>query len=165
MRGMTYAETVLYRFPGGNLFGTTASGGLMKDGCCGTVFELARSGSTFAARTLHRFNGYDGEKPEAGLIAGSARSPIRDENVLAVPTGMVPSSGYRRAAAPIASASYEISRYRSTAQQFGGLALDGSKILGTTSTGRSANLWTVFETHSVCTKPDRASPSACSTIS
>jgi len=87
--GSSYSETVLHRFAGGkdgtaplssltldahgNLYGTTLLGG-NASACgtsgsganvgCGTVFELARSGSTYKERVLYRFqSGADGATP------------------------------------------------------------------------------------------------------
>jgi len=51
----------------GNLYGTTFAGGTT--GCggvgCGTVFKITLSG---VLTTVHRFNGYDGYWPYAGLV-------------------------------------------------------------------------------------------------
>lgn len=70
-----YGENILYRFHGGsdggrplgaiafdsagNLFGVTAQGGEcdQSGSGCGTVFELAASGSSYVKRTLYRFAG------------------------------------------------------------------------------------------------------------
>jgi uncharacterized repeat protein (TIGR03803 family) len=58
----------------GNLYGTTAYGGLYPNNCpgsyspadgCGTVFRITPSGKL---TTLHSFNGTDGGNPIAGLI-------------------------------------------------------------------------------------------------
>src|ERR1700732_3475949 len=83
-------ETVLYAFTGGgsdggiplaaliadssgNLYGTTAAGGVSGPGCfppCGVVFKLAPGGTE---TVLHAFTGgSDGLIPFAGLIADSA---------------------------------------------------------------------------------------------
>ncbi len=48
----------------GNLYGTTAIGGLDK----GTAYQLTRSGSGWTETTLHEFQGSDGEVPIAGLV-------------------------------------------------------------------------------------------------
>src|ERR1700733_7547867 len=83
----TGKESVLHRFKGnqtgdgahpdgglirdraGNLYGTTADGGSTKRcqgrGGCGTVFELDRAGKE---TVLLKFDGPDGEAPEAGLV-------------------------------------------------------------------------------------------------
>ena len=77
-------ETVLYTFTGGsdgggfisplifdnagNLYGTTASGGVAG---AGTVFELARSGSEWTETVLYSFlNGGDGANPYGPLVLG-----------------------------------------------------------------------------------------------
>src|SRR5687768_10937886 len=48
----------------GNLYGTTSGGGGEKS--YGTIFKLTPTGTE---TVLHRFNGYDGAGPQAGLIA------------------------------------------------------------------------------------------------
>jgi hypothetical protein len=61
----------------GNLYGTTITGG--NESCalnyvrgCGTVYELAHSGSTFSYKILYDFKGtIDGSFPEAGVTIGS----------------------------------------------------------------------------------------------
>jgi uncharacterized repeat protein (TIGR03803 family) len=77
-------ETLLYSFAGGtdgrypnssglihdglgNLYSTTENGGDANDD--GTVFELDQSGNE---TVLHRFNGTDGTRPNAGVIRDSA---------------------------------------------------------------------------------------------
>ena len=53
----------------GDLFGVTSSGG---DSGAGTIFELARSGSTFAFETLYAFSGgADGSAPVGTLVIDS----------------------------------------------------------------------------------------------
>jgi len=89
----TWAETVLYSFTGGadggspdgglifdtagNLYGTTAGGGIVTGLCssgCGTVFKLApNSDGTWTESVLYAFSGYlDGGGPTAGLIFDAA---------------------------------------------------------------------------------------------
>ena len=51
----------------GNLYGTTSGGGGEKS--YGTIFKLTPTGTE---TVLHRFNGYDGAGPQAGLIADAA---------------------------------------------------------------------------------------------
>jgi uncharacterized repeat protein (TIGR03803 family) len=67
-------STVIFD-PDGNLYGTTEIGG-DTEGCdigdmngCGVVFKISPSGKF---TVLHRFNGYDGADPEAGLIRDEA---------------------------------------------------------------------------------------------
>ena len=81
-----WKETILYRFPNpsdgfspgaslvfdqaGNLYGTTALGGI--NACangCGVVFKLtAGSNGTWKYSVSHRFTGSDGANPAAALI-------------------------------------------------------------------------------------------------
>jgi uncharacterized repeat protein (TIGR03803 family) len=63
----------------GNLYGTTAHGGMYSSLCyvggfgCGTVFELVRSGRRYRERVLHMFSGgKDGEYPQAALVRDGA---------------------------------------------------------------------------------------------
>ena len=87
--GSTWTETVVYNFRGsldaaypvsglvfdqaGNLYGTTSGGG-SSDNCngadgCGTVFQLAPSGSGWTETVLYRFTqGDDGAYPSGGVI-------------------------------------------------------------------------------------------------
>ena len=87
----SWSETVLYSFQstpdgafpsgnlvfdnGGNLYGTTASGG--NPSCdsygCGTVFELSPQFSGWAEAVIYDFQGSpDGENPDAGVIFDAA---------------------------------------------------------------------------------------------
>ena len=94
-----WAETILYSFVGpndgqspwgnllfdnaGNLYGTTAAGGLNLNNCgygCGGVFELSPSPSGWIETTLHLFDGDDGYFPSAGLVADSAGNLYGDTN-------------------------------------------------------------------------------------
>lgn len=78
-----WTESVLYSFTGGpdgdlprggvifdgagNLYGTTYQGGV----CCGTVFELVKTGDSWSFNLLHTFTGGDdGANPAAGLVWG-----------------------------------------------------------------------------------------------
>jgi uncharacterized repeat protein (TIGR03803 family) len=83
-----WTETVLYNFGGGtgdgafpeydlafdaagNLYGTTAEGGIdWNTGGWGTVFELTPSGSVWTERVLHFFA--SGNRPSSGLIIDTA---------------------------------------------------------------------------------------------
>jgi uncharacterized repeat protein (TIGR03803 family) len=88
----TYSESVLYSFarnqsgvenqnPGslvmdsaGNLYGTTAFGGSLGDGCytdtpCGTIFELSSKG---VFSTLHKFRGGSGGYYPFGLVVNAS---------------------------------------------------------------------------------------------
>ncbi len=56
----------------GNLYGTTAYGGLCSQLGCGVVFEVLRgNGDNWTFRVLHYFNVTDGANPYAGLIFDS----------------------------------------------------------------------------------------------
>jgi hypothetical protein len=101
-----WTETILYRFQGGsdgqlpkgvvlddagNLWGTTEQGG--NPGCspfqgCGTIFELSRSGSTWAKTTLYAFN--------QNTDSGYPSAPIRDSsgNLFGVTSQTGPDSFY-----------------------------------------------------------------------
>jgi uncharacterized repeat protein (TIGR03803 family) len=83
--GSGFSATVIHRFHGadganpqagliversGKLFGTTSGGGTAAG--AGTVFELARAGSAYTARVIHRFGSAgDGSDPEASLLEDS----------------------------------------------------------------------------------------------
>jgi uncharacterized repeat protein (TIGR03803 family) len=62
----------------GNLYGTASAGGNQASGCsnslgtsgCGTVFELARSGSGRILRTLYEFQGGTDADPTLGVVFG-----------------------------------------------------------------------------------------------
>jgi uncharacterized repeat protein (TIGR03803 family) len=88
----SWSKSTLYSFQGpdgegpdagvvldqaGNIYGTTAIGGLTNCGSngsgCGVVFELAPSGSGWTETMLHTFTGgADGNEPVSGLISDSA---------------------------------------------------------------------------------------------
>jgi uncharacterized repeat protein (TIGR03803 family) len=87
----TWTETLLYTFMGGsdggfpsalvldaagNLYGTTASGGITQSPCggCGTVFELSPSeNGSWTKNVLYSFNdGLDGGFPSSGVTFDSA---------------------------------------------------------------------------------------------
>jgi uncharacterized repeat protein (TIGR03803 family) len=94
--GGTWTETVLYNFPyftsgtdgsfpsggvvfdqAGNLYGTTAGGGVSGLGCgfgCGTVFKLtSSSGGAWTETVLYLFtNGLDGSRPQGPLALDAA---------------------------------------------------------------------------------------------
>jgi uncharacterized repeat protein (TIGR03803 family) len=89
--GDAWREEVLFAFDGnngetpvqptidknGNLYGTTVSGGA-NSSCnygfgCGTVFALlAEKNGRWAQRTLHSFDGHDGNGPNGGLVLDPA---------------------------------------------------------------------------------------------
>lgn len=63
----------------GDLYGTTAYGGLLVNDChitngCGTIFKLARQGSGFIFHPLYQFQGFpsgDGASPQGRVIIGA----------------------------------------------------------------------------------------------
>jgi uncharacterized repeat protein (TIGR03803 family) len=60
----------LVRHMDGNLYGTTARGGLDSSSCsngCGTIFKMTPRG---AVTILHRFDFFDGSRPLAGMTVG-----------------------------------------------------------------------------------------------
>ena len=85
-------ETILYTFHGapdgdspygsllmdsaGNLYGTTAYGGVVNASCpigCGTIFKLTMTSGGWTKTVLHNFSaGSDGANPYAGLIRDSS---------------------------------------------------------------------------------------------
>ena len=90
-----YTESVIYSLPGGaggyapqsglsidahgNIYGEATSGGLQNRRCsggCGVIFELERSGSTFTPLTIYRFDGADGDYPDAPVTPDSATGVI-----------------------------------------------------------------------------------------
>ncbi len=59
-------------FASGNLYGVTYAGGV-KNSCCGTVFELTPSGSTWTESVLYSFTGgADGSLPAGGVTLDPA---------------------------------------------------------------------------------------------
>ncbi len=86
--GSGYAQSFVHSFTGGKdggnpeagvvlgkrgtLYGTTGEGGRAcggDPGCHdGAVFEVVPSGSGYAERIIHQFDGRDGANPEASLI-------------------------------------------------------------------------------------------------
>ena len=57
----------------GDLYGTNSEYGHDDNGCCGTVFQLVKSGSSWTGNVLYDFtNGADGETPYAGVIEDAA---------------------------------------------------------------------------------------------
>ena len=56
----------------GDLYGTTTEGG---PSYCGTVFELQRTGNSYAERVLYGFKcGADGRNPQGGVVIGKYRA-------------------------------------------------------------------------------------------
>jgi uncharacterized repeat protein (TIGR03803 family) len=116
---------------GGNLYGTTNTGGA--DGF-GTVFELTpKAGGGWTERVLHSFNGTDGKNPDAGLIfdaSGNLYGPTQDTMFELIPkTG----GGWT-----------EKVLYNSGSTS--GLIFDGAgKLYGTTYVGGTTGYGTLFE--------------------
>jgi uncharacterized repeat protein (TIGR03803 family) len=138
---------------GGNLYGTTYSGG-DSAGCtnCGTVFKLTPKGSKWAISTLHNFGGSmsgDGANPSAGLAMDSLGN-LYGTTVLggAGPCGC----GTIFALAPSGGGSYRLidsfaGGPGDGSEPVGGLILDeGAGLLyGSTFTGGSTGNGTVFQ--------------------
>jgi uncharacterized repeat protein (TIGR03803 family) len=61
--------STLTKSEGGNLYGTTFSGGDLRAclGGCGTIFELSQSGGRWLEHILHAFSGSDGENVAASV--------------------------------------------------------------------------------------------------
>jgi uncharacterized repeat protein (TIGR03803 family) len=60
----------LARDPSGNLYGTTLTGGIDGELCCGTVFKVTASGDE---TVLYRFSGINGDGfPQAGVVRDSS---------------------------------------------------------------------------------------------
>lgn len=172
-----YQEQVLYSFKGitttepstqdgaspmaglimdakGNLYGTTASGGVAV-GCtdlggCGTVFELhypASPGQGYIPEILHYFGGnlnFDGYQPYAGLVMDSSGN-------LYGTTLLGGSSGFGTVFEISSSGTYSLlhnfaANSTDGGLPYAGLVMDGSgNLYGTASLGGVSNQGTVFE--------------------
>ena len=69
--GTSRGKEIEIRIKGGNLYGTTQSGG--NNGCCGIVFELKKSSGSWTESILYNFvanefGTHDGSSPLAGVI-------------------------------------------------------------------------------------------------
>jgi hypothetical protein len=130
----------------GNLFGTTAYGGMSG---VGTVFEIAKTSTGYAATptTLVNFNSTDGANPHAGLIADA------NGNLFGTTSGgggygsgtvfelAKTSTGY--AAVPTTLVSFN---YTDGAYPYAGLIADANgNLFGTTRSGGVSGNGTVFE--------------------
>ena len=173
--GSSYTEQLLYSFAGGtsdganpyaglttdgrgDLFGTTQNGGPQN---VGTVFELVKSGSSYAEKVLYFFAGgtFDGATPYAGLIiAGNGDLIGTSSSGGTYNHGTVfelVKSGSSYAEQLLYSfAGGTTDGLRPTA----GLIADGSgNLIGTTLNGGANNNGTVFELPYVTVSPNTAS--------
>ncbi|HEX8815434.1 MAG TPA: choice-of-anchor tandem repeat GloVer-containing protein [Terriglobales bacterium] len=164
-----WTQSVLYSFTGnhdgaqpsstlvfdarGHLYGTTsAGGGGSCTGGCGTVFELAPSGSGWTESVLYAFDGGgDGQQPASGVVLGASGvlygttlyGGMTDENcpsgcgtVYAVTPGM---SGWSQ------SVLYAFAGGSDGSSPYAGLTIDaGGTLYGTTMSGGSSNNGTIF---------------------
>lgn len=179
--GSSYSETVLHRFSGGkdgtaplgaltldargNLYGTTLLGG-SASACgpngtggyegCGTVFELARSGSTYKERVLYRFqSGTDGATPGSPpviigkLLVGTAATGGGNPSCGGAPInrgcGTVYALTIGRKHATLTVLYAFTGEPSDGANPFAGLAINKSGVLyGSTQYGGSANEGAAF---------------------
>jgi uncharacterized repeat protein (TIGR03803 family) len=126
---------------GGNLYGTTASGG--SPSFDGNVFRLTKSGSSYSLSTLATFTGTNGSSPASGLIADSAGNLFGTAS-----TGAA--SGYGSAFELVKNASSvtTLVTFNGTigGDSAAGLIADShGNLFGTTSAGGSGGNGTVFE--------------------
>ncbi|MGH7045365.1 MAG: choice-of-anchor tandem repeat GloVer-containing protein [Stellaceae bacterium] len=136
----------------GNLFGTTAAGGINNNG---TVFEIVNTANGYATTPalLAAFHGPDGSAPEGGLILDA------NGNLFGTTTagGMTPTGGtniygtvFELVKTPngYASTLTTLVSFNSTDGSFptGSLILDAKgNLFGTTATGGDRNLGTAFK--------------------
>ncbi len=132
----------------GDLFGMTVQGGASKDG---TVFELAKTGGTYAATptTLVTFAGTsNGRSPAGGLIADAA-GDLFSETQVGGASGdgtvfEIVNNGTAYATSPTTLATFTGTLNGAT--PFGGLITNAAgDLLGTTSNGGADSDGTVFE--------------------
>jgi hypothetical protein len=160
--------TVVYAFPGGaggsgpvgpllmgangTIYGTTARGGAGT--CyygCGTVFELAPSGSTYTETVLYTFQGgSDGENPtEGGLIVD--RNGTFYGTTLGGTSGCPPSCGTVYSLTPSKSGYvhhvlYSFGGGGNGYSAYGGVTVDSKGVLyGTTTYGGKQNAGTAYQ--------------------
>jgi uncharacterized repeat protein (TIGR03803 family) len=144
----------LVRDAAGNLYGTTASGGIYNQG---TVFELQNTGKGYTRKILHSFTGEnDGGAPETGLILADGRlygSAVAGGNYSAgVCSTYGPGCGTVFELAVnaeghwIARVLHTFSGGNDGANPLSSLIRDSSgNLYGTTRLGGTANLGTAFE--------------------
>lgn len=151
-------EAALTIDSGGNLYGTTAFGGISNLGCgtssgpmgCGIVFELSPSGSGYSYNVLYRFGGgSDGALPAGGLLRDASGNLY----------GTTESEGSSSSGTVYKlSNSGGLSWALTTLHTFGGasdgtdptsaLVRDGSgNLYGTTIFGGAHNCGTIFKLH------------------
>ena len=158
-------ETVLYSFTGladggspqgallldsqGNLYGTTALGGIVNTACpsgCGVVYKLSPAGKQ---TVLYSFQGLpDGQKPKAGLIRDSARNLYGTTAFGGVPTSDFASGG--GTVFEISPTGTETVLYRFTGGADGGnpqgpLLLKSGTLYGNTANGGIGDNGTIFK--------------------
>ena len=130
----------------GNLFGTTAYGGVNGSG---TVFEIAKTSTGYASAltTLVNFNGTNGATPEAGLIADAAGNLFGTTAYGGVNWGGTvfeiakTSTGYANSPTTLASFNFANGSSPET-----GIFIDAAgNLFGTTSFGGANGRGTVFE--------------------
>ena len=163
-RSCPWTETVINRFGysngsipigdlafdgGGNLYGTTSSGGNYQR-CgglgCGEVYQLVRSGGTWTENVLYEFlNGADGEYPNSGVTVDQAGNIYgtapQDGNAFGLVFELAPSgSGWNF------NAVYRFQNGADGEHPWGGLVLGGSgSLYGTTTVGGLGGGGTVFQ--------------------
>jgi uncharacterized repeat protein (TIGR03803 family) len=144
-----YPSAALIADGGGNLFGTTESGGASGDG---TVFEIAKTSSGYASTPviLVSFNGMDGAGPAAGLMADGSGNlfgtttgggAYGEGTVFEIAKTTTTTTGY--ASTPVTLVSFNGS---DGAYPYAALIADGSgNLFGTTYDGGASGDGTVFE--------------------
>ena len=130
----------------GDLFGTTFGGGTANDG---TVYEIAATpgGHDSTPIVLASFDGTDGARPYAGLVADSAGDlfGVTGSGGLAGDGAVfeIAKQGTGYAAAPTALAAFDGA---DGSDPVGGLIIDAKgDLFGTTSSGGTGGVGTVFE--------------------
>ena len=112
---------------GNTLYGVAVVGGASG---YGTVFSLNTNGSGFT--TLRQFNGTDGNYPRALILAGNTLYGTTSDSVFAMNTN---GTGFTNLARFIAAG---------TGSPYGPITLSGDRIYGTTSSGGTAGIGTVY---------------------
>jgi uncharacterized repeat protein (TIGR03803 family) len=131
----------LARDSSGNLYGTTITGGIAGEFCCGTVFKVTASGTE---TVLYRFSGIDGDGfPQDGVV----RDP--SGNLYGTtPNGGPDNSGtvFKVDLTGKKTVLYSFTGSADGGQPYAGLILDAKgNLYGTTTQGGSAFAGTVFK--------------------